>query len=153
MEINHLLSKESSLSAYKIQDVLKVEYLKKQNQFRVFLKSFRVLDPKVKEPIGNFMRNVTGQESDTLIVNILDKLNVTVTSIEVSDESAGGIAGECLGACCWSHSWNTERGVCEMRAVSICYIDQAVVFSLHCSSDKHWVSIGATMGSRRGCGD
>lgn len=74
MEINHLLSKESSLSAYKIQDVLKVEYLKKQNQFRVFLKSFRVLDPKVKEPIGNFMRNVTGQESDTLIVNILDKL-------------------------------------------------------------------------------
>lgn len=71
MEIQELFRKESSLTQYKIEDVLKVEFVKNLNLFRVYLKSHTLIDPKVREPIGHFLSKLTGQSCDTSIIDIL----------------------------------------------------------------------------------
>ncbi|HBT18847.1 MAG TPA: PolC-type DNA polymerase III [Clostridiaceae bacterium] len=72
MDLQTLFSEEASLSSYKIQQVLKVEYVKPNNQFRVLLKSASLLEPSVKEPIGLFLSRLTGKKCDTSIVNIVE---------------------------------------------------------------------------------
>lgn len=75
MEIQEMMVKESSLTPFKIENVLKVEFVKKVNLFRVYLKSFSVLDPKVKEPISTFLDKLIGQNCDVVIINILDEVH------------------------------------------------------------------------------
>ena len=71
MGIQELMDKESSLKQFEIDSVLKVEYAKKQNLFRVYLKTSRLLDGRVREPIGEFLSRITGQSCDTSIIDIL----------------------------------------------------------------------------------
>lgn len=75
MGIQELMDKESSLKQFEINSVLKVEYVKKQNLFRVYLKTSRLLDARVREPIGEFLCRITGQSCDTSIIDILDGLH------------------------------------------------------------------------------
>lgn len=70
-----MMSKESSLTPFKIENVLKVEFAKKMNLFRVYLKSLHVLDPRVKEPISTFLNKLIGQNCDVAIINILDEVH------------------------------------------------------------------------------
>ncbi|HCW72502.1 MAG TPA: hypothetical protein DHM90_00530, partial [Clostridiaceae bacterium] len=69
--IQELMDKESSLKQFEISSVLKVEYVKKQNLFRVYLKTNRLLDARVREPIGEFLSRITGQNCDTSVIDIL----------------------------------------------------------------------------------
>ncbi len=71
MGIQELMDKESSLKQFDISNVLKVEFVKKHNLFRVYLKTSRLLDAKVKEPIGEFLCRITGQSCETSIIDIL----------------------------------------------------------------------------------
>ena len=75
MELNELFNKESSLKSYNIENVLKVEFLKKANMFRVFLKSGKLLDPKVKEPVTGFLAKLTKMNNEVTIINVLDSLS------------------------------------------------------------------------------
>ena len=75
MELNELLSKESSLKSYQIENVLKVEYLKKSKVFRVYLKSEKLLDPKIKEPVAGFLARLMNMNMEVSIINILDGLS------------------------------------------------------------------------------
>lgn len=75
MELNELISQESSLKSYNIENVLKVEYLKKSKVFRAYLKSKKLLDPKVKEPVAGFLTKLMNMNMEVSIINILDELS------------------------------------------------------------------------------
>lgn len=74
MDILQSLAGEDSLRKYEIGGVLKVEYLKKTDAFRVFLKSRYLLDPMVRTPIEGFLKKLFDMKSEVVIVNILDSV-------------------------------------------------------------------------------
>ncbi|MBR0575492.1 PolC-type DNA polymerase III [Proteiniclasticum sp. BAD-10] len=71
MELKDLFSQESSLTEFTITQVPKVEFLKKTQNFRVYLTSPRILDPKVKEPLAKFLGKLTGTERDVQVINLI----------------------------------------------------------------------------------
>ncbi len=72
MELKQLFNQDSSLKAYEIKDVLKVEYVKTAHLFRVFLKTTSLIAPSVKEPVSKFLKTLTGKDCESYVLNVLE---------------------------------------------------------------------------------
>ncbi len=72
MELKTLFSQDSSLKAYEIKDVLKVEYVKTAHLFRVFLKTDKPLIQMINSPVSHFLKTLTGKDCESFVLNILE---------------------------------------------------------------------------------
>lgn len=82
MDLHQMLHEDSSLKAFGIRSVNKVEYLKQQQQFRVTLTSDVLLNPAIREPLAQFLEKHTGLKAGVQVVNILTDLSCRKTMMQ-----------------------------------------------------------------------